>query len=174
MNIPITALNKDYYAGGLMTAIGLGVIYRGIDYQVGSLTQMGPGFFPVALGVVLTLTGAAIALGALRTARLRTRRTAGSDARGLHAATGNPDAPTNASLDLRGPVCIALGIVAFVVFGQYGGLLPATFAVVFISALGDRQNSLFAALLLALVMVAIAFVVFWWALQVQLPLFQWG
>ena len=44
----------------------------------------------------------------------------------------------------------------------------------FISALGDRDNTLREALLLALAMMAIAVVVFWWALSLQLPLFQWG
>jgi Tripartite tricarboxylate transporter TctB family len=76
--------------------------------------------------------------------------------------------------DLRGCVCIVLGILAFLLLGEYGGLLPATFAIVFISALGDRDNTLREALLLALAMMAIAVVVFWWALSLQLPLFQWG
>ncbi|MCJ9713295.1 tripartite tricarboxylate transporter TctB family protein, partial [Bordetella hinzii] len=51
---------------------------------------------------------------------------------------------------------------------------PATFAIVFISALGDRTNTLKQALLLSVSMCVIAVVVFWWALQLQLPLFRWG
>ena len=74
----------------------------------------------------------------------------------------------------RSWLCICTGIVAFIVIGEYGGLLPATFAIVFISALGDRQNSLLTAVLLALFMTLICFVVFWWLLQVQFPLFRWG
>jgi hypothetical protein len=42
----------------------------------------------------------------------------------------------------RGWLCICSSIVAFAVIGKYGGLLPATFAIVFIAALGDRQNTL--------------------------------
>jgi hypothetical protein len=61
-----------------------------------------------------------------------------------------------------------------VVLGQYGGLLPATFAVVFISALGDRQNTVKGAFLLSIVMCAVCVAVFWYGLQVQFPLFQWG
>ena len=64
--------------------------------------------------------------------------------------------------------------VAFIVLGKYGGLLPATFAITFISALGDRQNTIVKALILSLAMVAIALVVFWWALQMQFPLIRWG
>ena len=75
--------------------------------------------------------------------------------------------------DLRGSVCILLGILAFLGLGHYGGLLPATFAIVFISA-GDRNNTVKQALVLALGMSVVAVVVFWWALQLQLPLFRWG
>jgi hypothetical protein len=46
--------------------------------------------------------------------------------------------------------------------------------VVFIAALGDRQNSVKAAFYLALSITAVSVVVFWWALQVQFPLFNWG
>ena len=70
--------------------------------------------------------------------------------------------------------CIVLSIVAFIVFGTYGGLLPATFAVVFISALGDRQNTLKSAFVLAVAMSIISVVIFWWALKLQFPLFTWG
>jgi hypothetical protein len=76
--------------------------------------------------------------------------------------------------DLRGGICIILGIVAFIVLGNWGGLLPATFAITFISALGDRTNTVLQAFILSLAMVVVAVVVFWWALQLQLPLFRWG
>ena len=68
--------------------------------------------------------------------------------------------------DLRG-ACILLGILAFLGLGHYGGLLPATFAIVFISALGDRNNTVKQALVLALGMSVVAVVVFWWALQLR-------
>ncbi|MFP3711527.1 tripartite tricarboxylate transporter TctB family protein, partial [Paraburkholderia sp. SIMBA_009] len=48
------------------------------------------------------------------------------------------------------------------------------FAIVFISALGDRKNTVKQAFVLSLGMSVIAVVVFWWALQLQLPLFRWG
>jgi hypothetical protein len=52
--------------------------------------------------------------------------------------------------------------------------LPATFAIVFISALGDRHNTFLSAATLALTMTAISVVVFWWLLKVQFPLLTWG
>ncbi|RSZ29837.1 tripartite tricarboxylate transporter TctB family protein [Variovorax sp. 553] len=146
-----------------MIVIGLAAVYAGIGYRVGELAHMGPGFFPVALGALLALTGLLIAVSA--------RGDKTSDGPSEEAAShGHPGGMP----DLRGCICIVLGILAFLLFGEYGGLLPATFAIVFISALGDRDNTLTEALLLSLAMCFIAVVVFWWALKLQLPLFQWG
>jgi hypothetical protein len=150
----LSRYNKDYYGGGLMCMVGVGAIYRGLDYQVGTLTSMGPGYFPVAIGSVLALMGLIIVLGA----------------RGaVPSATGPRHRP-----EWRGWSCILLANIAFVLLGHYGGLVPATFAVVFISALGDRQNTWKSALVLALAMVAICIIVFAWGLQLQFPLFRWG
>jgi hypothetical protein len=157
---PASKFKKDYYGGALLIVIGLAAVYAGIGYRVGELAHMGPGFFPVALGGLLALSGLLIAVSA------RGDKPAASDA----ASHGHPGGMP----DLRGCICIILGILAFLLFGEYGGLLPATFAIVFISALGDRDNTLTEAVLLSLAMSFIAVVVFWWALKLQLPLFQWG
>ena len=53
--------HRDYYAGALMALIGAGAIVEGRSYGVGSLTSMGSGFFPVALGVGLVLMGVLMA-----------------------------------------------------------------------------------------------------------------
>ena len=150
-------LNKytmDYYGGGLMILLGLCVVLQGRTYDVGTLSKMGPGFFPVALGALLALIGAAIAL----------------TAKGAVPAGEETQLPS----EWRGWICITLSIVAFVVLGKYGGLIPATFAIVFIAAMGDRKNTIKSALILSLAMVAVCVTVFWWALKMQFPLFQWG
>jgi hypothetical protein len=146
--------HKDYLGGALMIAIGVSAIFLGKTYSVGSLSSMGPGFFPVAIGCVLALSGVAIAAPAWF-ARPETR----GEARGA---------------EWRGWFCIVASLIAFVVLGRYGGLVPATIAIVFISALGDRQNTLKSTLILTALMLAMCLVVFWWALQVQFPLFAWG
>lgn len=43
----------------LFLAIGVGALLIGQDYEIGSTRRMGPGFFPVALGGLLALIGAA-------------------------------------------------------------------------------------------------------------------
>jgi hypothetical protein len=153
----LTEANRDYYAGALMLVIGSAVAWQGFAYSVGSLTRMGPGFFPVALGVLLAVLGIAIAAGSVK------RRV-------LVTGAAVEEAPP----EWRAWGLILLSVAAFVVIGKYGGLLPATFAIVFISALGDRDNTVRGALVLALAMCAVAIVVFWWLLQLRLPLFGWG
>ncbi|MBK5053745.1 tripartite tricarboxylate transporter TctB family protein [Burkholderia sp. R-70199] len=152
--LALSRYSRDYYGGGLMLLVGASAIYKGLDYQVGTLTRMGPGYFPVAVGSVLAAMGVLILLGARRQ---------------VPAGAAKRHAP-----EWRGWLCIILASIAFVVLGHYGGLVPATFGVVFIAALGDRQNSLRSALLLAVAMVAVSVIVFSWALQLQLPLFRWG
>jgi hypothetical protein len=143
--------SKDYYGGGLVTLLGLAAAFQGTAYEIGTLSHMGPGFFPVALGIILALTGVAIAGSAVFAARTEAK----------------PRLPP----EWRGWFCIGLSIVAFVVVGNYGGLAPATIAIVFISALGDRRNRAADAFVLALGVLAVCVVVFWWALQIQFPLF---
>ena len=77
-------------------------------------------------------------------------------------------------MEWRGWGCILAGVVAFVVFGQYGGLVPASFASVFIAALGDRNNTWKNAAMVAAVMVAFGVLVFHFGLSLQLPLFRWN
>ena len=146
--------NRDYVGGALMVVIGAAAALQGRNYPIGSLSRMGPGFFPVALGIILACAGIAI----IATAKLAT-----------HESEEKELPP-----EWRGWFCICVSIIAFVVLGKYGGLLPATFAIVFISALGDRENTLKRALVLSLAITAVAVIVFWWALQVQFPLLTWG
>ena len=154
MRILTSKRGRDYLGGVLMIALGVAAAFQGATYRIGTLSRMGPGFFPVALGVILALAGIAIAV----TARFE------------------EDAVDTKALppEWRAWFCICVGIVAFVVLGKYGGLLPATFAIVFVSALGDRGNKPLPAAILALACVVVAVVVFRFALQLQFPLFQWG
>ena len=144
---------KDFLGGALMLVLGLATAMQAATYDIGSLRRMGPGFFPLSLGIILMIVGVLIIVTAKR-----------------------PDTGPGAELasEWRGWFCICAGVGAFVVIGQYGGLIPATFAIVFISALGDRQNSLIDSAVLAAAMTAISVVVFWWLLQVPFPLFRWG
>jgi hypothetical protein len=115
---------------------------------------MGPGFFPVGLGILLSICGLAIALSA-QPAIIKEKRQV-------------------QKFNWRAWGCIIASIASFVILGQHAGLAPATFAIVFIAALGDRDNTFKSAAILAIAATVVCTVIFWWALKIQLPLFALG
>lgn len=149
-------LEKDFLGGTLIFATGMGVTIHSISFEIGTLNQMGPGFFPMVLGLILTTCGIAIA------AKSRSLKSNSRD-----EINAKPPA------EWRAWALIIIGIASFIAFAKIAGLIVATFSIVFISALGGRDNSWKSAALLALLMVAVSVIVFWWALQIQLPLFAW-
>ena len=149
----LSRYHRDYYGGALLIFIGLSAVTMGFGYHIGDLRHMGPGYFPVAVGAIIAVMGLLIALGA----------------RGQVEENAEYLPP-----EWRGWACIVASIIAFVIVGHYGGLLPATFVIVFISAMGDRQNTVKAALVLSLGMCLVAWLVFSLGLQLQFPLFAWG
>ena len=147
---------RDYYAGALAIVIGAGATFLGFQLRIGTLTRMGPGFFPAVLGMLLIIIGALILV-----ARAAEGRPAPAKADALH--------PLPTHVDYRGWGCIILSVVAFIALSQYAGLLPATFLCVFIAALGDRQAHLWSSLLLAAGITAVGWFLFSYMLQVQIP-----
>ncbi|MDB5406662.1 MAG: tripartite tricarboxylate transporter TctB [Rhodospirillales bacterium] len=141
----------DYYAGGLVMLLGIGAAYTGSGYEMGSLTRMGPGFFPTALGVLLAFVGVLIAGSA-----------SFGEADEVHATSTPPD--------WRGWICIIAGALLFVLFASHGGLLLATFSCVFVAAMGDRTNTWKQAALLAAGVTVFGIVVFAYGLRVQIPI----
>ena len=51
----MTALlrKRDFYAGTLMALLGTGTALHAGTYKLGTLMHMGPGFFPLVLGIQL-------------------------------------------------------------------------------------------------------------------------
>ncbi|WP_087732140.1 tripartite tricarboxylate transporter TctB family protein [Paraburkholderia piptadeniae] len=141
-----------------MLLLGLIVVMIGRTYEIGSMRSMGPGFVPVSLGAILAILGISIAAGAKRES----------------AETNEAESHPEFTAEWRGWICIILSVVAFVVLGEFFGFIPAVFAVVFISALGDRENTIGRVLLLSLGTTIFGVIVFWWLLKIQLPLFTWG
>jgi len=57
---------KDFWAGLLFIAIGTGAIAVGSNYPLGTAARMGPGYFPLILGIMLIVLGAIIAFRGMR------------------------------------------------------------------------------------------------------------
>ena len=48
---------KDFYAGLMYAAIGVGAIVVAQSYNMGTSVRMGPGYFPTVLGALLLIVG---------------------------------------------------------------------------------------------------------------------
>lgn len=51
------ASQKDFVSGLMFTVVGISFAVGATSFTVGTASRMGPGYFPLALGVVLTLLG---------------------------------------------------------------------------------------------------------------------
>jgi len=56
---------KDFFSGLMFTVVGGAFAYGATGYSVGSGGRMGPGYFPLLLGVILAILGAIIMFKAL-------------------------------------------------------------------------------------------------------------
>ncbi len=111
MNEKLTSLLPPF----ALLCTGLGTAWVGSSYSVGTLTAMGPGFLPVALGACLSLL--AILLLWLE-----------------------KPADVVLALPLRPVLCVSAGIVAWVLLAERFGFFPAGLAQVLLSSLALPQQ----------------------------------
>lgn len=144
---------KALYSAGVVFLIGAGTTVKSLQYSIGTAERLGPGAFPLMIGVLLLLLAVFILF------------------------ESRADDPTMAedslSAQARGWGLVCAGAVLFIVLGKHGGLVPATFASVFVASLGDRGNTLVSALKLALVVTIFAVAVFHYGLKMPIPLLTW-
>ncbi|MCC5989654.1 MAG: tripartite tricarboxylate transporter TctB family protein [Pararhodobacter sp.] len=148
-------LNPRAVAGGLLaTALGVFAMWEGSGYAIGSIRRMGPGWFPLALGVLLVALGLALALWGL------TR----------HAARAEPG-PESESADWRALAAITAGLAAFAALIERAGLVPAVFALVALASLAAGPPRPLRVLALAAAISALSWAVFRLGLGLPLPAF---
>lgn len=147
---------KDFYAGLTTVLFGSGVTLNSATYDLGTPVHMGPGMFPLILGILLTFVGILIFGSALVTP-LR------DDERIL------PD-----TMEWRGWGCILAGPIMFIIFGEFLGMVAGTLMCVFVSALGDRTATLKGSAVLAACVTIAGTLLFSYVLKVPFPLFRWG
>jgi hypothetical protein len=132
--------NKDFLAGLVFLAFGLAAMFiADRDYPIGSLRHMGPGNFPAALGLILSLFGVFLAARGM----------------GWSRKTEKP-----LTWDWRPATCIVASMVAFGFLLPRAGLVGALIAMFVIAALGGREFRWREVLVLTVVMTAFAVGVF--------------
>jgi hypothetical protein len=144
---------RDYgdIVGGLLL-IGAGTwfgIYA-LEYPVGQLRRMGPGFFPAVLGALVALFGVLVLIPALfRGAELP-------------------------KIEWRPFFMVCAALLGFALAVERVGLVPATFVLVILASIGRRGFSLLPTLVLAAALAVIAVVIFSEGLGIPIYAFRWN
>ncbi|MBE7734259.1 tripartite tricarboxylate transporter TctB family protein [Devosia faecipullorum] len=141
---------KDLATGLIFIAFALTYGYMSVGtMSVGSLTQMGPGFFPAMLAGCLGLTGVVV-IG-----------------RAFWVASESPFGV----VPWRAMIFISVATVIFAAFVDDLGMLPGTFLTSFIACWADPRISLRNNILTSICIAVFCSAVFSFGLGVPLPIF---
>lgn len=56
---------RDFFAGLMFSAVGVAFAWGATTYSIGQGARMGPGYFPLMLGILLAILGLVIVFGAM-------------------------------------------------------------------------------------------------------------
>ena len=148
---------KDFFAGLMYLAVGGAFAIGAVDYNVGTGARMGPGYFPLILGVILALIGAVISFKALLKG----------------PSDGDPVgkwAWKQVFFILLANFAFGILLVGVPSLGIPGfGLIVAILALVVIASIAGYTFAIKEVLGLAAVLAIGSYVVFVWALSLQFP-----
>jgi hypothetical protein len=109
--------SSTFWAGAMLCAIGMAAAIAAPTYRLGTVAQMGPGYFPLILGVLLAVLGGATCLQAV-----------------VKGGGGRVVMPP-----WRQVVCIPASVVAFALLVERAGLAIAVVVTVLIACLGGHR-----------------------------------
>jgi Tripartite tricarboxylate transporter TctB family len=142
--------HSDFWAGLMFTVVGVVFAFGAMSYNVGSAAKMGPGYFPLMLGVLLAVLGAIVTLTAL--------------------TVETPDGSPVAAFDWRS-LALTLGAVCLFAFLLLKmGLVIALITLVIVSSLADHAFSWKGTLINTLILVVLCLAVFVYGLKLQFPI----
>jgi hypothetical protein len=148
---------KDFFSGLLFMAVGIAFAWGATNYSVGTGARMGPGYFPLLLGILMAVLGGVITFKALVV------ETADGDKIGKWA--WKPLFFIIAANLIFGVLLGGLPKINFPAFG----LMAAIFALTFTASLAGDEFKFKEVLILAIVLSAISYVAFILLLKLQFP-----
>jgi Tripartite tricarboxylate transporter TctB family len=111
---------RGFVTGGIFAILGASIAIGASSYEIGSAAQMGPGYFPRAIGLLLALVGTAVLGSSLKAGSVRVRLEA---------------------WPMRGLSIVVSAIVLFALLVDSMGLLIAIPMLVGLSALAHPEFS---------------------------------
>ena len=139
---------KDFWSGLMFLVSGLFfAVWAVTHYQMGTAVRMGPAYFPAVLGGLLAVLGLAILLGSLAL-----------------------EGPPVARFHFRPLTLITIAALMYAYLMKPLGLVLATVALVFVSALGGHEFRWKEVAILAVILVLFSVLVFVKGLALPFPL----
>lgn len=148
---------KDFFSGLMFLVVGGGFAWGATTYTVGTGARMGPGYFPLLLGILLAIIGAVIMFKATVV------ETVDGDPIGKWAWK---QIVFIIGANLLFGVLLA-GLPSFGVPAM--GLIVAIYGLTFVSSLAGNQFKFIEVFILATILAAGSYVAFVWALNLQFP-----
>ncbi len=142
---------RDFLAGLLFVAIGIATVIGASDYPLGTIRNIGPGYYPILLGIALTLLGGAIAFKSLKSA-------------------AEPSADDEGGFAIRPLIFVIAAVVAFGLLVRPFGLGVAIVALIVISSFAGRDFSVVRIVLLCIGMTALSWLVFIYLLGLSMSM----
>jgi hypothetical protein len=139
--------NTDFYSGLLLVAVATVALLYIRTLSVGTVLEMGPGYFPLGLALVLLGMGLCLAVKGL-------------------LSEGNPIG----SFHLRPLICILLSFTAFGVLVERAGLIIAILAQVAIAHFASVETRWRQSLVTGMLLAASSAVIFVWLLKIPVDL----
>ena len=147
---------KDFYSGVMFAVTGIAFAWGATTYSVGTGARMGPGYFPLMLGILMAVIGLAIMFT------------------GITVETDDGE-PIGKWAWKQVVYIIGANLAFGVLLGglpSFGipamGMIVAIYALVLISSMAGNEFALPKVLALATVLAAGSYVAFIWALKLQI------
>ena len=137
-----------FIAGLLFFAVGSTAVAIARGYTIGSALHMGPGYFPIVLGILLVIVGAASILNALIVTT-----------------------ETNDRVALRPLMTISAAVLVFAAGIDHVGLIPTVFAAALLTSLAAQKPKIPEATVIAACLSALAAGIFVYGLKLPFVLF---
>ncbi len=146
---------KTFFSGLMFTAVGAAFALGADNYTIGSAARMGPGYFPMLVGALLTVLGLAVTISGLT----------------VHTPDGEPIGRIAWK-----PLCLIIGanlLFGVLLAGLHSiglpamGLIVAIYALVVVACMAGSSFSMRTALILATVLAVGSYLTFIVGLKLQ-------
>lgn len=139
---------RDFWAGVMFIVIGGAFAVLSLQYQVGTAAKMGPGYFPMVLGILMALLGVIV---------------------GLTGLSMKAPVVKLSPVGWRELFLVLLSVALFAGLLNTMGVIVALIVLVLVSSLASHEFNLKTTVLAAVVLCVMCWAVFVYGLELQFP-----